>query len=141
MDHSLGMPQPVRGKALLVRRRHPRTLPRLPASSQVGASVFRREIANYALQWSLLPGYPSDQHPSTRDLIASHGLYVSAWPRTLRSLTSPVPVAAALAGGTAVAAYLDAKFHIRHDLRAGSVSTNVGKAMDFLAQKMAQDKM
>lgn len=52
-----------------------------------------------------------------------------------------VPVAAALAGGTALAAYLDAKFHISHDIRNGSVSTNVAKGMEFLGQKMAQDKM
>jgi hypothetical protein len=56
-------------------------------------------------------------------------------------LTPVVPVAAALAGGTALAAYLDAKFHLRHDLKYGSVSTQVSKAMDFLADRMAQDKM
>ena len=52
-----------------------------------------------------------------------------------------VPVAAAVAGGAALAAYLDAKFLIRHDLRNGSLSANVGKAMDFVARKYAEDKM
>jgi hypothetical protein len=56
-------------------------------------------------------------------------------------MTMVVPVAAALAGGTALAAYLDAKFHLRHDWKNGSVSTQVSKAMDFLADRMAKDKM
>lgn len=49
--------------------------------------------------------------------------------------------AAAVAGTTAIAAYLDAKFHIRHDIKNGNVSTQVSKAMDFLADRMAKDKM
>jgi len=40
-----------------------------------------------------------------------------------------LPVVAALSGITATAAYLDAKFHIRHDLRAGSRSNAAAKAM------------
>ena len=56
-------------------------------------------------------------------------------------LTYTVPVAAALAGGTALAAYLDAKFHLRHDYNNGNVSTQIDKAMAFLADKMANNKM
>jgi hypothetical protein len=56
-------------------------------------------------------------------------------------LTVIVPVAAAVAGGTALAAYLDAKFHLRHDWKNGNVSTQIDKAMAFLADKMAKNKM
>jgi acyl-CoA synthetase (AMP-forming)/AMP-acid ligase II len=50
-------------------------------------------------------------------------------------------VVAALSGITATAAYLDAKFHIRHDLRAGSRSNAAAKAMEFTVQKRTEDRM
>ena len=52
-----------------------------------------------------------------------------------------LPIAAVAAGGAALTAYIDAKFLIRHDLKVGSNATNTEKAMQFLAEKMAQDKM
>lgn len=52
-----------------------------------------------------------------------------------------LPVAAAAAGGAALAAYLDAKFHIRNDLNSGTTAAQTDKAMRFVAEKMAANKM
>jgi acyl-CoA synthetase (AMP-forming)/AMP-acid ligase II len=50
-------------------------------------------------------------------------------------------VAATLSGIAATAAYLDAKYHIRHDLRSGSRSNATAKAMEFTIQKRTEDRM
>ena len=52
------------------------------------------------------------------------------------------PVAtAAIAGTAAAAAYLDAKFHIRHDLSSGSLNNAADKAMQFVLERQAQNKL
>ena len=50
---------------------------------------------------------------------------------------------AALAGTAAVAtaAYLDAKFHIRHDLTSGSLNNVAAKAQQFVIERQAQNKL
>ncbi|ETI20230.1 hypothetical protein G647_08264 [Cladophialophora carrionii CBS 160.54] len=50
-------------------------------------------------------------------------------------------VAAAIAGGLATAAYLDAKFLIRHDLAAGSLGAGQKKAMAFTVERYQQNRM
>ena len=56
-------------------------------------------------------------------------------------MVSLVPkVAAALAGGLATAAYLDARFLIRHDLSTGSVTRNNQKAALFVGEQFSRDK-
>ncbi|KAK5220097.1 hypothetical protein LTR72_007628 [Exophiala xenobiotica] len=50
-------------------------------------------------------------------------------------------VATALAGGLATAAYLDAKFLFRHDLRAGSLAGNTKTAITFIADKVRQNRL
>lgn len=53
----------------------------------------------------------------------------------------PVPtVAAAIAGGLATAAYLDAKFLVRHDLSSGSLG-QTKKALAFTTDRFVQNKM
>ena len=54
-----------------------------------------------------------------------------------------VSTVAALSGIAATAAYLDAKFHIRHDLKAGSLNAAAAaaSAMEFIAKKQAEDKL
>ena len=49
--------------------------------------------------------------------------------------------AAALAGTAATAAYLDAKYHIRHDLSAGSLNNAAASAQSFIAQREASGKL
>jgi hypothetical protein len=50
---------------------------------------------------------------------------------------------AALAAGTAAAglAYLDAKFHIRHDLASGSLANTSTAAQDFIVEREASNKL
>ncbi len=71
-----------------------------------------------------------------------HGLYV---PRSsyvdFHTDALTVPLAATVAGGAALAAYLDAKFLVRHDLRSGSLNSNVAKAMKFVEERYLNDKM
>ncbi|EXJ54674.1 hypothetical protein A1O7_10015 [Cladophialophora yegresii CBS 114405] len=50
-------------------------------------------------------------------------------------------VAAAIAGGLATAAYLDAKFLIRHDLAAGSLAAGQKKALAFTMERVEQNRM
>jgi hypothetical protein len=59
----------------------------------------------------------------------------------MRLLTQIVPLAAAAAGSTALAAYLDAKFHVRSDWRRGSTKALIDDSMKWLAERMAKDKM
>lgn len=55
--------------------------------------------------------------------------------------TPLVTAAAAIAGTTAAAAYLDAKYHIRHDLQAGSLNNAAAAAQQFIAEREANDKI
>jgi AMP-binding enzyme len=56
-------------------------------------------------------------------------------------MTSLAPkVAAALAGGLAAAAYLDARFLIRNDLNTGSVARNNQKDVQFIGEQFSKDK-
>lgn len=49
---------------------------------------------------------------------------------------------AAVAGTAAAAAYLDAKFHFRHDLfSGGSLNNAAGKALQFVTEKQAQGRL
>jgi hypothetical protein len=50
-------------------------------------------------------------------------------------------VATAIAGGLAAAAYFDARFLIRHDLRVGSVARNTRKAAEFVAEEFPKTKV
>ncbi|KAI4592650.1 hypothetical protein KJ359_010552 [Pestalotiopsis sp. 9143b] len=50
-------------------------------------------------------------------------------------------VVGAAAGVAAVASYLDAKYHIRHDVRTGSNSAALDRTMQFIGERAAQDKM
>ncbi len=52
-----------------------------------------------------------------------------------------LPMAAAAAGGAALAAYLDAKLLLRNDWKVGTTSANTAEAMEFIMAKMAEDKM
>lgn len=49
-------------------------------------------------------------------------------------------LATTVAGGLAAAAYADARFLIRHDLSAGSLSGRKKAALDFVAERWKQDK-
>lgn len=49
-------------------------------------------------------------------------------------------VAGAVAGGLAAAAYLDAKFLIRHDLATGSAKSEEKKALQFVTERFGQGK-
>jgi len=64
---------------------------------------------------------------------------------TTRSATHCLPVslaAAGIAGTAATAAYLDAKYHIRHDLeRSGDLNTAAAEAQVFVAKKQAQNRL
>jgi hypothetical protein len=51
-----------------------------------------------------------------------------------------VPIAA-VAGAIAAAAYLDAKYLVRHDLTAGSVAGNVAAAAAFITGRTKQDRL
>lgn len=46
-----------------------------------------------------------------------------------------------MAGTAAAAAYLDAKYHIRHDLQAGSLNNAAAAAQQFIAEREANDKL
>lgn len=46
-----------------------------------------------------------------------------------------------MASAAAVGSYLDAKYHIRHDLRTGNSKTVKDNMMKFIGEKAAQDKM
>jgi hypothetical protein len=61
---------------------------------------------------------------------------------TLRTVANrrPVPLAA-IAGSVAAAAYLDAKYLIRHDLAAGSVSSNTAVALAFITERTKQGRL
>lgn len=51
-------------------------------------------------------------------------------------------MAAAAVAGTAAAAYLDGKFHIRHDLAGTSgVANTAADAQKFIAEREAQNKL
>ncbi|KAF2485794.1 hypothetical protein BDY17DRAFT_333062 [Neohortaea acidophila] len=50
-------------------------------------------------------------------------------------------IATAVAGTAAAAAYLNAKFHIQHDLTAGSLVNTAAAAQTFIAEKQAQGKL
>ncbi|KAK6422467.1 hypothetical protein LTR95_016673 [Oleoguttula sp. CCFEE 5521] len=50
-------------------------------------------------------------------------------------------VAAGLAGLTATAAYLDAKYHIRHDLRAGSLEAAAIDGMQFVTERQIANRL
>ena len=54
--------------------------------------------------------------------------------------TRPVPLAA-LAGSVATAAYLDAKFLIRHDLSTGSLAGNVGAAVKYITEQTKKGRL
>jgi acyl-CoA synthetase (AMP-forming)/AMP-acid ligase II len=54
---------------------------------------------------------------------------------------SVVTTIAALSGIAATASYLDAKFHIRHDLKNGSQSNAAAESMAFIVKKQSEDKM
>lgn len=49
-----------------------------------------------------------------------------------------VPIAAAAVAG---AAYLDAKYHIRHDLQAGSLNNAAAAAQQFIAEREASGRL
>ena len=51
-----------------------------------------------------------------------------------------VPIAA-IAGSLAAAAYLDAKYLVRHDLAAGSVAGNAAAATAFIKERTNQDRL
>ena len=53
---------------------------------------------------------------------------------------SVVPIAA-VASSIVAAAYLDAKYLIRHDLTAGSVAGNVAAATAFITERVKQDRL
>jgi hypothetical protein len=46
-----------------------------------------------------------------------------------------------LSGIAAGAAYLDAKYHIRHDLKTGSLDNAAKAALEFLTQRQVEDKL
>ncbi|KAK4560999.1 hypothetical protein LTR86_004954 [Recurvomyces mirabilis] len=52
-----------------------------------------------------------------------------------------VPVTAAIAGVSAAAAYLDAKFHVSHDLKAGSLNNAAAEALNFITEKYNQKRL
>ena len=52
-----------------------------------------------------------------------------------------VTAAAAISGIAATAAYLDAKFHIRNDLKIGDPNNAAADAFAYMAKKQAEDKM
>ncbi|KAJ9614636.1 hypothetical protein H2200_002773 [Cladophialophora chaetospira] len=52
-----------------------------------------------------------------------------------------LPAVAAIAGGLATAAYLDAKFLVRHDLSSGSLAANQKAAMDFTVERYTSNRM
>lgn len=54
--------------------------------------------------------------------------------------SSLVPIAAAV-GSIAAAAYLDAKYLIRHDLTARSVAGNRAAAAAFITERTKQDRL
>jgi hypothetical protein len=52
-----------------------------------------------------------------------------------------VTTIAAISGIAATASYLDARFHIRHDLKSGSLNNAAAESMAFIVQKQTEDKM
>lgn len=54
---------------------------------------------------------------------------------------SPVTTVAALSGIAATAAYLDAKFHIRNDLKIGDLNNATAESFAFIAKKQAENKL
>ncbi|KAK5108080.1 hypothetical protein LTR62_008797 [Meristemomyces frigidus] len=52
-----------------------------------------------------------------------------------------IPIAATLAGATALAAYLDAKLHIRHDLQAGSLNNATASTIEYTTLKAGQKRL
>ena len=60
----------------------------------------------------------------------------------LTSVAEPwlVPIAA-VAGSIATAAYLDAKYLIRHDLTVGSLASSAAAALAFITERTKQDRL
>jgi hypothetical protein len=58
-------------------------------------------------------------------------------------LTAPVPILAGAAGVSALTAYLNAKFHIAHDLEhgRGGLSSMTQDKLDFLADRVARKRL
>ena len=52
-----------------------------------------------------------------------------------------VSTVAALSGIAATASYLNAKFHIRHDLKTGSLNDAAAESMAFIVKKQTEDKL
>ncbi|ETS84687.1 hypothetical protein PFICI_02712 [Pestalotiopsis fici W106-1] len=52
-----------------------------------------------------------------------------------------LPVAGAVAGAAAIASYLDAKYHIRHDVRLGRNVGAMDRVIKFVGEKAANEKM
>lgn len=52
-----------------------------------------------------------------------------------------VAAVAGIAGGVAAASYLDAKFHIRHDLTSATLATSTSTARKFVAEREAQGRL
>lgn len=61
--------------------------------------------------------------------------------RNTNRLCVAVTIAGAAAGAAAVAGYIDAKFHIRHDMRTGSNKARRDTAMETMGEKAAQNKL
>ena len=55
--------------------------------------------------------------------------------------TSPVTTVAAISGIAAAAAYADAKFHIRNDLKIGDLKNATAESFAFIAKKQAENKL
>lgn len=53
----------------------------------------------------------------------------------------PVTTVAALSGIAATAAYLDAKFHIRNDLKIGDLNNATAESFAFIAKRQAENKI
>lgn len=52
-----------------------------------------------------------------------------------------VTTVAAISGIAATAAYLDAKFHIRNDLKIGNLNNATAESFAFIAKKQAENKL
>jgi len=52
-----------------------------------------------------------------------------------------LPLLAATAGATAAAAYLDAKYHIRHDVERGALRDVAAETQSFIAQRIKENRM
>ena len=52
-----------------------------------------------------------------------------------------VAAGAAIAGTAAAAAYIDGKYHVRHDLSSGSLSNATKKAQNFIIEREATNRL